>query len=305
MEIKTVSIIGLGALGTMYAHHLSQRIADVRVVTDRARIERYTETGIFCNAARCEFNYVLPNEGCPADLLIFAVKQGGLQSAIESARNQVGKNTIILSLLNGIISERIIGEAYGGEHVLLCVAQGMDAVMERGRLTYHNMGQLVFGDRKKDAVSEMTHSVNEFFTRMEVPHTVDTNMQKRLWGKFMLNVGVNQAIAVYGQSYADVQKEGFIRNVMIGAMREVLVLAEKEDIALGEKDLEYWLSILPGLNPEGKPSMRQDVEAHRFSEVELFSGTVLELARKYGIDTPVNRDLYTRVMELESGYAKG
>ncbi|WP_439647377.1 ketopantoate reductase C-terminal domain-containing protein [Aquibacillus saliphilus] len=31
------------------------------------------------------------------------------------------------------------------------------------------------------------------------------------------------------------------------------------------------------MNPEGKPSMRQDMEAKRHSEVELFGGTVLEL----------------------------
>ena len=303
MEIKTVSIIGLGALGTMYAHHLSQKMEDVRVVADEARIARYTGNGIFCNAARCKFNYVLPDEGGPADLLIFAVKQSGLQSAIESACSQVGKNTIVLSLLNGIISERIIGEAYGEEHVLLCVAQGMDAVMERGRLTYRNMGQLVFGDRKKDVVSEMTRSVDEFFTRMEVPHTVETDMPKRLWSKLMVNVGVNQAVAVYGQSYGDIQKPGFVRDTMIAAMREVMVLAQKEGIDLQESDLDYWLSLLQGLSPEGKPSMRQDVEAHRFSEVELFSGTVLELAKKYGIDTPVNRDLYTRVAEIEKNYA--
>jgi 2-dehydropantoate 2-reductase len=288
----------------MYAHHLSQRRADVRIVADDARVARYKRDGIFCNGERCEFRYLLPDEGGKADLLIFAVKQGGLQSAIEAAHSQVGENTIVLSLLNGIVSERIIGEAYGDEHVLLCVAQGVDAVMAAGRLTYHNMGQIVFGDREKGVVSDMTRSADEFFTRMEVPHIVDTDMQKRQWGKFMLNVGVNQAIAVYGETYADAQKEGYVRDVMIAAMREVLILSEKEGVGLTEKDLNYWVDVVSQVSPEGKPSTRQDVEARRFSEVELFSGTVLTLAKKHGVDTPVNRDLYERITELERGYAK-
>jgi len=301
MEIKTVSIIGLGALGTMYAHHLNQKMQGLRIVADEARIARYKKDGITCNGERCKFHFLAPGEGGPADLLIFAVKQGGLEGAIETARSQVGENTIILSLLNGIISERMIGEAYGDEHVLLCVAQAMDAVMENGQLTYHNMGLIVFGDREKDAASDKARAVDEFLTRMEVPHILDTDMQKRMWGKFMVNVGVNQVVAVYGENYGDIQKPGFARDEMIAAMREVMALSKKEGICLEESDLEYWLGVLQGLSPEGKPSMRQDVEAKRNSEVELFSGTVLALGQKYGVDTPVNRELYRRVAEIEKG----
>lgn len=43
-------------------------------------------------------------------------------------RNQVGKDTVILSVLNGITSEAVIGNILGMEHMLYCVAQGMDAV---------------------------------------------------------------------------------------------------------------------------------------------------------------------------------
>jgi 2-dehydropantoate 2-reductase len=50
--------------------------------------------------------------------------------------------------------------------------------------------------------------------------------------------------------------------------------------------------------------MRQDVEARRPSEVELFSGTVLSLAQKHGMNTPVNRELYARITEMERGYGQ-
>ena len=56
-----------------------------------------------------------------------------------------GKQTLILSLLNGITSEGILAEAYGREKVVDCVAYGMDAVKEGNRLTYRNMGKLCIG----------------------------------------------------------------------------------------------------------------------------------------------------------------
>ncbi len=49
--------------------------------------------------------------------------------------------------------------------------------------------------------------------------------------------------------------------------------------------------------------MAQDVEAQRFSEVELFAGTVIELGRKYQISTPVNQELYDKIKMIETRYS--
>lgn len=302
MEIKTVSIIGLGALGIMFGQHLSSRMrpGNLRIIADKDRIARYKEEKVYCNGERCNFHYVTPEEtGSPADLLIFTVKYQGLTAAIQAVKNQVGEETIILSALNGITSEAIIGQTYGMDKVLYCVAQGMDAVKVGNQLTYHNMGMLCFGERKPGAISPKVRAVTKFFDKTDFPYEVETDMYKRLWGKFMLNVGVNQTVAVYGKNYGDIQKEGLARSRMIAAMREVIVLSEKEGINLTEADLSYWLEVLDGLSSEGKPSMRQDVEAKRYSEVDLFAGTVLELGQKHGIATPVNQELYDRIKKIE------
>ena len=305
MEIKKVSIIGLGALGILFGHHLAKRMPkeDLRIIADRDRIHRYREEKVYCNGQPCEFHYVTPDEPCePADLILFTVKFQGLQEAIEAAWNHVGEHTLILSALNGISSEAMIGEAYGMDKVLYCVAQGMDAVKTGNQLTYVNMGMLCFGDREPGTVSPQARRVASFFDATDFPYMIDTDMRKRLWGKFMLNVGVNQTVAVYESNYGAVQREGRERNTMIAAMREVLALSEKEDVPLTEEDLQYWLKVLGTLSPDGKPSMAQDVEAKRPSEVELFAGTVLALGKKHGVPTPVNKELYERIMEKERKY---
>ena len=151
MDIKKVSIIGLGALGILYGHHLSKKMSrgNLRVIADRTRIERYENEGIYCNSERCHFNYVTPDELCdPADLLIFTVKYEGLKAAIQAVKKHVGEQTIILSLLNGITSEAVIGQSYGTDHILNSVAQGMDAVKVGNQLTYDHKGIICFGDRE-------------------------------------------------------------------------------------------------------------------------------------------------------------
>lgn len=305
MEIKKVSIIGLGALGILFGHHLSKRMpqGDLSIIADQERIRRYQRDSLYCNGERCRFNYLTPEDkGEPADLLIFAVKYNGLQDAVKAVKNQVGEHTIILSALNGISSEKIIGQTYGMDKILYCVAQGMDAVKVGNQLTYAHMGMLVFGEGEPGLISERVKRAAQFFEGMAVPFEAVTDMNRRMWGKFMLNVGVNQTVAVYESNYGGIQKKGAARDTMIAAMREVMVLSEKEGINLTETDLTYWLNLLDTLNPEGKPSMRQDMEARRFSEVGLFSGAVLELGEKYGAATPVNQELYRRIKEIEAQY---
>ncbi len=305
MEIKRVSIIGLGALGILFGNHLAKRMpyGKLRIIADQARIKNYRNDGVYCNGEPCEFYYVDPEEEVlPADLIIFTVKYSGLEDAIRAVRNHVGDNTIILSALNGITSEALIGQAYGMEKVLYSVAQGMDAVKEGNKLTYQNMGLLCFGDREPGTLSPKVERVKAFFDKTEFPYIIDTDMPKRMWGKLMLNVGVNQAVAVYGGGYGVIQKEGEARDTMIEAMREVMVLAQKEGISLTEDDLNYWLDVLSRLSPLGKPSMLQDVEAKRYSEVELFAGTVVDLGKKHGIPTPVNQELYNEIKSKEADF---
>jgi len=305
MEIKTVSIIGLGALGILFGNHLQKNMprGGLRIIADRERILRYERDGITCNGKPCDFEYGTPEKtGKPADLVLFAVKSGDLAGAIDAIRNQVGERTVILSLLNGITSEEIIAGAYGKEKVLDCVAQGMDAVKEGNRVQYTNMGMICFGLRADRGSAEIIERVRAFFEKTCVPFEAVDDMGKRMWGKLMVNVGVNQTVAVCGETYGDIQKEGKARDTMISAMREVIALSQKEKIFLGEEDFKYWLDILKSLSAKGKPSMRQDVEARRASEVELFAGTVIALGEKYDVSTPVNRWLYHEIKSMESKY---
>ena len=310
MQIRTVSLIGLGAVGAMTGQHLTQHMpaiglpaSNLRIVADADRIARYRRDGIFSNGQRCDFHYVTPDDNAgPADLLMIVVKARDLPDAIRAARLQVGPDTVILSLLNGIHSEREIAQAYGEENVLLCTAQGMDATKTGNQLTYNSMGYLAIGERAVGRQAEQVQRVADFFERTALPYRVIPDMWRHMWSKFMLNAGINQVIAVYQGDYSLVQQPGEARDLMVAAMREVAALSEPEGIFLGEKDIEGWLSLVDTLGPQNKPSMSQDLEAGRPTEIELFSGTALALGEKHGIPTPVNRRLYDRIREMEDAF---
>lgn len=289
--INTVSIIGLGSLGILYGEHFLRRMPEknLRIIADQKRIDRYRKDGIFCNGNPCDFYYVTPDESVePADLIIFAVKYNALKDAIRMAKKHVGPDTVILSVLNGIVSEQEIAEVYGADHMLYTVAQGMDAGKSGNRMEYVNKGVVCFGELDSGENSEKVDRVKEFFERVELPHEVNNQMQTRLWSKLMLNVGINQTLGYFNAEYRLVQQPGEARDMMISAMREVILVAEKEGVNLSESDIDYWMNIVSKLGPEERPSMSQDVRDGRPTEVALFAGTIVALGKKHGISVPVN-----------------
>ncbi|MBQ0140762.1 MAG: ketopantoate reductase family protein [Kurthia sp.] len=305
MTIQSISIIGLGALGILYAEHFTKHLhnENLQIIADESRIQRYESQGIYCNGELCHFNYATPGSiHTPSDLIIVATKFEGLEEAIQTIKPLVGEQTIILSVINGIISEEMLAEAFGYQHVLYCVAQGMDAVKQKNQMTYVNKGLLCIGNDHPEMSSQALSSVATFFEKSQLPFEIDANMRHRLWGKFMLNVGVNQTLASIEGKYGDIFLDGPPRQTMVGAMREVIQIANLEGVALTESDLDYWLQVLSKLSPDGKPSMAQDVGAKRKSELPLFAGTVLKLARKHQLAVPYNESLYDIITQKEMLY---
>jgi len=302
-EIKTVCLIGLGALGIMYAQKLSAFLpdGDFCVIVDQERKARYEQQGIFCNDEQCRFHYVLPEEAKPCDLLLFSTKATGLHTAMESAKGFVGEDTIILSAINGIVSEEILGEAFGAEKVIYAVAQGTDATRVGNHLTYHVIGDIVIGE-KNGEISERIRAVEQLLLQAGIGCQVRTDILRHQWNKFMYNVGLNQVTTVYETDYSGVQQPGEARDMMIAAMREVRGLSEYEGICLTEEDIAGWLKILDTFSPDGEPSMRQDAKAKRPTEVFLFAQTGQAFSRKHGVPTPVNDWLEKSVKEIEAAY---
>ena len=233
--------------------------------------------------------------------MLFAVKFGGLEGAISTCRHLVGPDTTIISVLNGITSEEAIACHFGDENLVWCVAIGMDAMRDGTDLRYTQKGRLQIGavsPRQQPALE----AVREFFERIGLPHSVEEDIRRAMWAKFLLNVGINQTCMVFETTYQGALDTPEYFRMMSGAMQEVIALAQKEGVRLTQEDYENYLKILRTLDPNGSPSMRQDALAHRKSEVDLFAGTVIRLARRHGLAVPCNEFFLRRVREMEAAY---
>lgn len=290
MQIQKIDIVGLGALGVMYADFFTKKLGKehVRVLADSNRIARYRRDTLTFNGEVCDFQYCdAARESRPSQLILFAVKYGALQEAMEEVAHLVDEHTILISALNGIRSEEDLGRRFGKEKVVHCIAQKMDALKEGNTAACANRGELALGILGEDR-KENLDAVTDFFERTGFAYSCPEDMHHAMWGKLLCNVGVNQTVSMYEGTYRTVQQEGEAREMMKAAMAEVILVANAEGVDLKQADLDQWVSIIDTLNPDGEPSMRQDSKAGRKTEVSLFAGTICELGRKHNIATPVN-----------------
>jgi 2-dehydropantoate 2-reductase len=300
-EIKKIYLIGLGGIGCAYASKLQDLDPEIiKVIADEERISKYRSQGLIINNKEYNFNYILPEvTGEWADLIIVSVKYHHLDQAIHHMKNFVGPHTIILSLLNGISSEEIIGKEFGMDKMLYGMCVGIDAVRENNKIRFSSTGKVNFGERINLTHSPRVAAIKEIFESAKIPYNIPEDMIRTLWWKFMVNVGINQVSAVLRAPYDIFIKVKEARELMEAAMKEVIELSNKVGINLTEDDIEEFNKVLRTLDPQNKTSMLQDVEAGRKTEVEMLGGQVCEMGKKYGVDTKINRTLYNIIKSLE------
>ena len=293
-------LCGAGAVGGSYAERLQAlEPALLTVVAGGERRRRLESEGLSVNDRPVPIRCVAPDEPAPpADLLLVAVKQHHLAAAIEDCRKVVGPRTIVVSLLNGISSEADLGWAFGPEKVLPAFVIGNDVLREGTRIRYANIGRLVFGAPSNDPADSRVVAVKALLDRAGIPSAVSTDILHEQWFKFMLNVGVNQVSAVLRVPFGTFDLPE-VRELIRRAAGEVVAVSRPEGVMLSPDDPERVFPIIARLDPRGKSSMLQDVEAGRKTEVEIFAGAVTELGRRHGIPTPVNDLLGLEIAALE------
>lgn len=299
-EIKKVTLVGLGAIGTAYGSLLHDALNEsFQVVASEERMKRYQEKGILINNQPYHFNYITPEAKTePADLVIFAVKNAELPQAMNDVRHHIGSDTIILSLLNGISSEEEIYAAYGNEHILYSMSVEIDAVRKNNEVHFTTRGRIEYGELD-NTLSNDVLAVKELFEKVGIDYEISSNITHTMWWKFMINVGINQTSAVLKAPYGIFQTMPIAYEWVESAMREVVALSERMGTGLTEQDVKKFWPIINKLSPKGKTSMLQDVEAGRKTEVEYFAGKVCELGEKYEVPTPINEQLYRMITIIE------
>lgn len=301
-KIEKVTLIGLGAMGVFFAPKLDAYLGkkNFRILAEGERKSRIESQGVTVNGTNHRFTVITPQlQDDPADLIIIAVKDTGLSQAIQDIRNQVGEQTQILCVMNGIDSEEKIAAVYGWKQVLYSYMR-VSIVMEDGVANFDpSFGKVHFGEAKNEELSERVNYIKDLFEVCEISYNIDADMIKGLWFKYMCNIGENMTCALLGVPFGAYHVSDHANEIRRSMMWEVVKIANQLGIALGQEDIDLQEKTIKRLPPFNKPSTFQDLEKNRKTEVEMFSGKIVKLGLELGIETPLNWLVYHGICVLE------
>jgi 2-dehydropantoate 2-reductase len=242
------------------------------------------------NEERKFYNFTSSNKAQTPQLLIIATKNNHLVQVIKDIENLVDENTIILSLLNGIVSERILKEHFPMATILYSFAVGLSSENVNQEINYSSAGKIVYGSGD-NCKTEAVVAVEELFKKANIDYLVPKNIQHDLWNKFMLNIVYNTISSILKAGYGVFKSED-IQVLSLKVAKEVQAIAKKEGIIILAEDIAHNQNLIVSLDPFGKTSMCQDMVASKTTENKFFSKTVMDLAKKHGLSVPYCESIY-------------
>ena len=299
MEIKSVAVLGAGAVGSYVIWGLSQK-SDVRlgIVAEGARAERLKRDGCAINGKVYRPEVWTPQEAHDADLLIVSLKYGALLGAMESIREIVGEHTTVMSLMNGVDSEELIAAEVGKACLIYSLIKIASHKEDDG---YHfdpetTVG-IIFGEISAPFQSERVKAIEELFADTGIRCRVTENIREEMWSKFRLNVCNNLPQAILGAGVGCYRDSVHMKAISDGLRRELEAIATAKGIDISKVDKMSGRGC--AVPPIARYSTLQDLDAGRHTEIDMFSGALIKMGKELKIPTPYNEYTYHMIKALE------
>ena len=303
-EKYKIGLIGLGVIGSPIANVLYKYYKDsFYLIANDGRKEKLQRRKIVINNERFSPRIVSSRNELygDLDLLIVCIKNYSLEESLQDFKNIIGNKTVILPLQNGIYSYDFFCENFKGNVVLRGYVQGPNTQINGSNIVYTNTGVMHIGKTQNDMKDIAKHC---FYMLENAGLNIiwEENIKKMVWKKWMLNVAGNSVTALTLADYSFFKTSPEIQELCVQAMHEFLLVAQYENVDLMKKDIDDVIEYYVTYKGSKKTSMLEDVLNNRKTENEYLAGSLIKLAEKHGIATPMIRTLYLLIKIREQQY---
>ena len=289
-----VAVVGAGGTGAYYGGALAKAGHDVTFIARGSHLDAINKSGLQLNTVLLgDFHLDSPatddmSSIGPVDLVIFAVKSWGTETAIADMAGLVGNNTLIISTQNGIDSERLLSDAFGKEHVLGCTATVSSMITSPGVVTQAGgPGSLVVG-----ALAEgQSARVNDLSTQCVaagIAAETHENIELAIWEKFTFICALSGMTALTRKPIGEIFAQESTTQMYLQVLSGVAEVGRASGIPLPQSIAADLLATTQAREPFIIGSMGHDLIANNPIEISLLNARVVELGTKHNIKTPAN-----------------
>lgn len=307
-----IVVLGAGALGCALGSVLTEGGHEVWLVNrGQAHVDAMNQHGLKVRENGVDrFVKVHAATSCagvnvssgPVDLIIVLVKSFHTREAIESARQIVSPETVVLSLQNGLGHEDILAEVVGQDKVLAGKTYAGGVMIGDGRIIVGTKGKDTHIGEIDGRMSPRANRIADVFNQAGLLTHVSENIMGTMWDKLLVNVATGALSGITRLTYGELYQLPEVEACAIAAVAEAMAVAKAKGITLSVTDPKQpWVKAAAGLPYEFKASMLQSLEKGSITEIDFVNGAVVRWGAKLGIPTPVNLALVACMKGIEHG----
>ena len=305
--IDRVCVIGGGVIGSLFAGHLAQ-VAEVSVLTRRREHADALNAGGLRVSGRSDLHSAVvassdPAEIPPFDLGILATKAPGLEAAAATIEGHFPEATM-MTTLNGLGAEEIV-RRHGDWPIVSAVTFMSGTRHDDTHVEYILDTETWLGPYEATPYARV-EEIAALIRAAGLEAEALPDLRPAQWSKLIFNATVNSVAALTGLPH-DPHFSAERAPTDLGHLVHDLIDEGKAVAAaagIGLRDDPWEMNVHATQRGSAHyPSMLEDVEAHRPTEIDLITGALVREAGRHGVDVPLHTALYRLVKAKEESWS--
>jgi 2-dehydropantoate 2-reductase len=236
------------------------------------------------------------------DLVVIATKASGVAPAAAMIAPIVTKDTVVLTIQNGLGAGERIQNHLPVENILLGVAQGFGASMKAPGHVHHTAMSMIRIGSMTDSADPRNQDIVSVWQDAGFNASAYDDIHQLIWEKFICNVAYSAPCTVFEKSVSELLADEYGKSISQNCAIEAWNVAVAKGINLTFSDPVEYVTDFGYKVGNSSPSMRIDHQAKRASEIDAINGMVPVVASEHGMSAPYNNALSSIVRSREAGW---
>jgi 2-dehydropantoate 2-reductase len=302
-----IAVVGMGGVGGYFGGKLALHAA-TEVGTDVIFIARgkhlegiqkhglqlITQEGTFI--ARPTVATDTPENHGIMDLVLFCVKGYDLESSADLLRSNVSEATTVMTLLNGVDNAERLSRLLPKARVLNGCVYISAHIVKPGTVEQTGGPCLLLFGPNDGRVSEF-EPIENLLRRAKIKAELKKDIRTVVWEKYVFVCPLASATSYLGRTFGEIMDDPSSRELLTGLIEEVVLLGGAMGVRFAGGIVQELLDKTSLFPLDTKSSMQLDFEKGKRTEIDVFTGYVVEKGEALGIETPIHQRVYKGLLE--------
>ena len=299
-----IAVIGAGGVGGYFGGKLAKAGYDVTFLARGEHLRAIQQNGLNIKSIQGDFKVdsvkatdTIETIGL-ADFIIIAVKAWQIKDTAKDLKYIVHRDTIILPLQNGVSATDELKKHIMQVNIIGGLCRIISKIESPGVINHFGIEPTILFGEIDNSTTERIHKIKAIFDNAGINAKISDDIIVDLWKKF-IPICVSGLLAVTKTTYGELRELNETRQLMIELLNEIFRLSQKIGIKIESDYLDKAIAFIDSFPYDSTSSLTRDVWEGKPSEIEYQNGIVVKLAEKYGIQTPINKFVYSCILPME------